>query len=84
MEAPITIERLFKLGDYKNLKVTTTQDGLDERERFVLMVENVYDVYSQFYIHQVIQSKLNDNDASFWEDKLVKLAQIKHDLLQEG
>jgi len=82
-EAPITITRTFKLGDYKNLKVNVTQTGLDNHSKGLMMVENVIDAYAQLFVHQLITAQLSDSDATIWESKLTKLEEIRHELLQE-
>jgi len=48
-----------------------------------MMVENVLDAYAQLFVHQLITAQLYDNDATIWENKLTKLEEIRHELLQE-
>ena len=82
-EAPITITRTFKLGDYKNLKVNVIPSELDAHTKWTMMVENVCDAYAQLFIHQMITAELYDGDIAIWKEKLFKLDTLRQKLLKE-
>jgi len=81
-EAPITITRTFKLGDYKNLKVNIVPNELDDFTKARMMAENVIDAYAQLFIHQMITAELYDGDTTAWEEKLSKLYKIKKEMMK--
>jgi len=81
-EAPITITRTFKLGDYKNLKVNVIPNELSDYVKWQMMVENTCDAYAQLFTHQLVTAELYDGDTAFWEDKLLKLIELKQKLLE--
>jgi hypothetical protein len=83
LEAPITITRTFKLGDYKNLKVNVIPNELDKETKWRMMLENALDAYEQLFAHQLITAELYDGDVGFWEAKQTKLLELKTRLLQE-
>lgn len=75
---PITIERLFSLGDYKNLKVNITQTGLSTKEKSIIMLNNVCDAYTQLYIHQIVNAEINAEEwVDYWLEKLETLNKIR-------
>jgi len=82
-DAPITITRTFKLGDYKNLKVNVIPSELDDYTKWKMMVENACDAYAQLFTHQLITAELYDGDVAFWEDKLIELIELKQKLLKK-
>ena len=79
---PITITRTFKLGEYKNLKVSVIPNELDDYTKWQMMVENTIDAYAQLFTHQLITAELYNGNTAVWEDKLLKLIELKQKLLK--
>ena len=82
-DSPITIERLFFLGDYKNLKVNVVPSELDDATKIQMMVGNVIDAYAQLFVHQIVTAELHDGDVDLWKNKLLKLYEIKSKLQED-
>ena len=82
-EAPITITRTFKLGDYKNLKVNVIPSEIDDAAKWQMMLENVYDAYMQLFAHQIITAELYNGDTAFWAEKILKLIELKKKMQEE-
>jgi len=79
VDIPVSIERLFKLGEFKNLKVKIDSSDLPVEARRSLMLDCIFDAYETFLFHQIIGAELMDEDTSEWEKLLSKLSQMRKD-----
>jgi len=57
-----SIERLFNLGEFSNIRITVADISKPLQERRIEMLERILDIYEAFYLQQVIRYMLQDND----------------------
>lgn len=78
-----SIERLFSLGDYKNLKVKVEANDLPEVCKYNMMVNQVCDAYKTLFVHQLVEAKLNNTSEDRTLRTLERLEEIRSELLIE-
>ena len=83
IDSPISIERLFNLGEYKNLRVKIEANELSNVCRHNMMVDQVCDAYQTLFIHQLVDAKLNAKDESWIQDAMIRLNEIRSELTIE-
>lgn len=79
----IGLERIFNLGDYKNLKVRVDGSELSDIERQNLIVSEVLAVFETYYWHQKVLFELADRDTTSWDEGLVKVQELRDKYIQE-
>ena len=83
MGNPLSIERLFNLGEYKNLRVKIEANELTGTCKYNMMVTQVCDAYQTLFIHQLVDAKLNAKDEDWILNAMNKLYKIRIELTIE-
>jgi len=80
---PISIERLFNLGEYKNLRVKIEANELTGICKYNMMVAQVCDAYQTLFVHQLVDAKLNAKDDDWILGAMNRLKEIRSELTIE-
>ena len=83
METPIEIERTFRLGDYKSLRVAANADAVECPEE--ILITEVATAYLGLFIHNLFQAKLEANEQAIemCETSIEQVKQVKAELLNK-
>lgn len=79
----IGMERIFNLGDYKNLKVRVDGSELGDIERQNLIVSETLAIFETFFWHQKICIELDNGDTTKWDAGLVKVQELRDKYIEE-
>ena len=83
MSDTFTLERLFNLGDYRNVTIKVGPTSLSEKEVERVMLENIFNVHKQFLLSQKIESELYSRDTHQSDEWLVRLEELRLQYLEE-
>ena len=83
IDSPISIERLFNLGEYKNLRVKIEAGELTGTCKYNMMVDQVCDAYKTLFVHQLVDAKLNAKDEDWILNAMKRLEEIRSELTIE-
>jgi len=64
-EIGFRLERLFKLGDYKNFKVVIddTTINMSREEFYNFALEGVLKIFTTIYLHNAVAGRILDNET---------------------
>lgn len=78
---PITMERLYNLGDYKNIRIAVEPSDLNEAEKELLTLTEIFDMQRAFLLHQKIETELFGNTTTKWDELLARLEELRNKYL---
>ena len=70
-----SIERLFNLGEFNNIRITVADISKPLQERRLEMLERILDIYEAFFLQQTIRYMLQDNEelTEIWFERYKNL-----------
>lgn len=83
-QPPVTIERVFNLGDYKSLRVMVNSDDIGDIEKIAL--KEVAHAYIVLFTHNLFQAHLEQNEQQieYYQTSIEQVKIILNTLLEEN